>query len=122
MPVRMEKYACTFATGSRNSVNPSEKSDNLCVAAREGKEGWRQRGGNKPRPNLLPSDFTALREGGGARGAYNITTVTKSCYHRETKISLKTFYVHITWGIKVIYVIRHVLGEIPGIFGLGVKS
>ena len=26
-------------------------------------EGWRQREGNKPRPNLLPSDFSALGEG-----------------------------------------------------------
>lgn len=36
----------------------------------EGGEGGMetQRGGNKPRPNLLPSDFTALREGGGRQG------------------------------------------------------
>ena len=71
-PALMEKYACTFATGSRNSVNPSEKSDNLCVASeravRQGGTGKEEEEGeNKPRPNLLPSDFTALREGGRRR-------------------------------------------------------
>ena len=49
-------------------------------ASERGKGELERRRENKPRPNLLPSDFTALREKGregGLRGAHYITTCDK---------------------------------------------